>query len=93
MIVVNNNIEQHELAYLYCPIGEYIGQITNVISLLDVRRQIREGGKGGYVIHYYVKTGREIEHAATITIDANGKLDNRPPGFFDKMDDLLDSLI
>ena len=91
MIVINNNIEQECLAFLYCPADQYIGQIRNVMALMDARRQIREAGKGGYYIKWYEHIDSKVIY--TIRIDANGKMDRRPLGFFDKMDDLLDSLI
>lgn len=93
MIVINNNIEQHNLAFLYCPIGQYIGQIHNNLALLDVRRQIKEKGVGGYRIDWYVEKDGKVELMDVIKITANGKMDRNPNGFFDTFTNLLIDLV
>lgn len=80
MITINNNIGNFE-AYLISPDGENLGVITNVISLDDVRRQIKKECKFGYKIQYEDKL---------INIDKYGTLQEVPDAFCVHTDILLD---
>jgi len=68
MITIDNNYGNFE-AYLISPEGENLGVITNIISLDNVRRQIKNEQAQGYKIKY------EDE---ILTIDKNGTLFDWP---------------
>ena len=68
MIKIDNNYGNFE-AYLISPEGEELGIITNIISLDDVRRQIKKEQTPGYKIKY---------NDYLITIDRNGTLSEWP---------------
>lgn len=68
MIVIDNNYGNFE-AYLISPEGENLGVITNIISLDNVRRQIKKEQKSGYMLQY---------NDERISIDRNGTLSYWP---------------
>ena len=71
MITIDNNYRNFK-ATLISPEGEKMGIITNIISLDDVRRQIKKEGRGGYSIKYK-------DHV--IKIDREGNLSFWPDDF------------
>lgn len=70
-IVINNNIGNFE-AFLISPEGTNLGLITNIISLDNVRAQIKAEQAIGYKILF------KDEY---IRIDKNGSLENWPDEF------------
>ena len=78
-IIIDNNIGNFE-AYLISPEGINLGLITNIISLDNVRSQIKEEQATGYKILY----GNEY-----IRIDRNGTLEELPNEFCYYTDILL----
>lgn len=80
MIVIDNNYGNFE-AYLISPEGENLGVITNIISLDNVRRQIKKEQKSGYMLQY---------NDERIPIDRNGTLSDWPNELCYYTDILLD---
>ena len=78
-IVINNNIGNFE-AFLISPEGTNLGSITNIISLDDVRAQIKAEQAIGYKILFKDKH---------IGIDKNGNLEDWPNEFCCHTDILL----
>lgn len=70
-IVINNNIGNFE-AFLISPEGINLGLITNIISLDNVRAQIRAEQDAGYKILF---------NDEYIRIDKNGRLEEWPNEF------------
>ena len=79
-IKIDNNIGNFEV-YLISPNGDNLGLITNIISLDDVRRQIRKEQETGYKFLFKNKC---------IRIDRNGNLSDWPSEFCYYTDILLD---
>lgn len=71
MIEIDNHYGEFR-AYLVSPDNEIIGAITNVISLDNVRRQIKKEQLSGYTIEIKDKI---------IKIDKNGNLSDYPEEF------------
>lgn len=67
-IEINNNIGNFEV-YLISPTGENLGLITNIISLDNVRKQIKEKELSGY---------KFLLNDELIKIDKHGNLSNWP---------------
>ena len=63
---------------------ELVGEITSYLQLQDIRIQIKEAKAEGYFIDWN-------DHR--INIDKNGLLSDWPLGFFDIVDDQLDTLL
>ena len=82
MIEIDNHYGEFQ-AYLISPENEIVGVITNVISLGNVRRQIKKEQKSGYTI--------EIRDEI-IKIDKNGNLSYFPDEFNCYTDILFDLL-
>lgn len=80
MIKINNNCGNFE-AKLISPEGEELGIITNIISLDDVRRQIKKEQISGYKLKY---------EDYCLSIDRNGSLSEWPDGLCYYTDILLD---
>lgn len=78
-IVINNNIGNFE-AFLISPEGTNLGLITNIISLDNVRVQIKTEQVIGYKILFKDKY---------ISIDKNGNLEDWPNEFCYYTDILL----
>ena len=70
-IVINNNIGNFEV-YLISPKGKNLGLITNIISLDNIRAQIRAKQAAGYKILF---------NNEYIRIDKNGRLEEWPEEF------------
>ena len=83
MITINNDITSFE-AYLYGPDDNYIGLITNIISLDDVRRQIMIQRLSGY----YVKINDQI-----VRFDNDGRPLDQWPKEFNGYEDILIDLV
>ena len=79
-IKIDNNIGNFEV-YLISPNGDNLGLITNIISLDDVRRQIRKEQEIGYKFLFKDKC---------IRIDRDGNLSDWPNEFCYYTDILLD---
>ena len=82
-IKINNNITE-DPCDLYGPNGEYIGQIQNILSLYDVRCQIKENELTGYYI---------IFHNEKLEINKYGILNPWPDDLFGKLDNYLNFMI
>ena len=67
-IEIDNNIGNFEV-YLISPEGENLGLITNIISLDNVRKQIKEKELSGY---------KFLFNDELINIDKRGNLSNWP---------------
>ena len=70
-IKIDNNFGDFE-AFLISPKGRNLGKITNIISLDNVRRQIRDKKVSGYKIRFQNRL---------IGIDKNGILEELPDEF------------
>lgn len=79
-IVINNNIGNFE-AFLISPEGTNLGLITNIISLDNVRAQIKAEQAIGYKVLF------KDEY---ISIDRNGNLEDWPEEFCYYTDILLE---
>lgn len=80
MIEIDNHYGDFK-AYLISPEGDILGVITNVISLDNVRRQIKKEQVSGYTIEIRDKI---------IKIDKNGNLSDYPDEFNVYCDILFD---
>lgn len=80
MIEIDNHYGEFK-AYLISPENEIVGVITNVISLDNVRRQIKKEQVSGYTIEIRDKI---------IKIDKNGNLSDYPDEFNVYSDILFD---
>ncbi len=78
-IVIDNNIGNFE-AFLISPEGTNLGLITNIVSLDNVRAQIKAEQTTGYKILF---------NNEYIRIDKNGTLENWPNEFCHYTDILL----
>lgn len=81
-IIINNKIGNFK-AYLISPNNKNLGMITNIISLDDVRRQIRKKKAIGYKILF---------NNEYISIDKNGRLSSYPDELNEYDNILLDLL-
>ena len=79
-IEIDNNIGNFEV-YLISPEEENLGLITNIVSLDDVRRQIKEGCLSGY---------KFLFNNRYIMIDKHGNLSEWPDEFCYYTDILMD---
>ena len=80
MITIDNNYGDFE-ATLISPDGEELGIITNIISLDNVRRQIKKEQKAGYTLKY---------EDLLIKIDSHGNLSEWPNSLCYYTDILMD---
>jgi hypothetical protein len=69
---------------LYNPKDVYVGTITSILELNDVRIQIKKQNVGGY----YIKWKDYI-----LDIDNKGYIEMYPPGFYDLFDLQLEELL
>lgn len=66
-----------------------IGKISNILQFLDIRIQVMKNKIDNY--YFLFKDSRNISHKIFILND--GKINERPKEFFDKVDDMLTVLI
>lgn len=81
-IKINNKVGNFK-AYLISPNNKNLGMITNIISLDDVRRQIKKEKATGYKILF---------NNEYISIDKNGMLSSDSDEFSEYANILLDLL-
>lgn len=74
LVKINNHIGDFELL-LFDDSDHCCGRITNIISLDDVRRQIKEQNLSGY---YLLDITHNSEFPDRINIDRHGRLDRWP---------------
>ena len=92
-IIKINNIEDIGVSILYNSENAFVGYIKTYLSLLDVRKQIKEKSLDGYNIRFWKDDDVATANYQIINIDSKGKLSIRPKGFFTLADDYLTKLI
>lgn len=87
MVKIKDNLKSTECDLWYIEDGkkdDYVGHIKNEIQFNDVRVQIKQEQRTGYMIYW---------NGHKLLIDKNGRLPEWPDGFYDASTNLLIELL